>query len=131
VWTLFASLTFRELPNDVAALRALVLWLRWIAAFCKCHVTYTWSGDRERLSGSHFHVLLNVPCPLSRAEVRLVQLVWARLHGFAVVARYDERRNGAAYLLSHSEWDVGVACPRVKPDCRRPRGCREARARWA
>jgi hypothetical protein len=104
-------------PTEREALRAFSSWLRWLCGVFKAH---------ER---PHFHCLLLLPHEPSRDELRAISASWG-LHGFATTERYAADRNGAAYLMRHNAWEVGVACPRIKPDCRRTRGCREAKRVW-
>lgn len=107
--------------------------LEWLARLSRAvgdHVQYVWSGQLSPDSGAHFHCLLLLPSVPSRDQARAIESSWRDAHGFARVERFEPGHGAGAYLLLHNDWEPGVACPRLKPDCRRTRGCREAKRAW-
>jgi hypothetical protein len=128
-WHAFATLTFARPVSQLSAWRALDAWLRWLSRSYGGHVGFAWGGEPGDQARRHFHCLLCLPREPLDGEVLALSSSWG-VNGSALIDRYDPARDGAAYALRHNAWDVGVTCPRSAPDCRRRRGCREAKRFW-
>lgn len=133
----YGTLTYRKEVKEDQAKKIFREFRRDVAKLYGTHLRVAWGEEYQGRNVFHHHFLVaGIPAETTTALPRVTAADLCALwkHGVSKIEQYDPERSdpyhGAAlYLAKHENWDVDVACPRLRA-CKRKDGCKVARSIW-
>jgi hypothetical protein len=134
---IYGTLTYWNEVREEPAKKISRRFMSGVAQLYGVHLRVAWAEEYQSRGVFHHHFLFapirsEATSVLPRVKPTDISALWR--HGSTEIEKYDPNRSdayhGAAlYLAKHEQWELGVACPRLKV-CRRKDGCKIARSSW-
>ena len=128
-WTLFGTGTYQTDIGETALRAHLRAILRDIAKrHARAHVPFVVGWGEQSNGRLHSHLLVATPLAGRAALRQALPCIWSLnspAAGYSSWANFDPTRGAIDYVLSHENYDLGIACNMVSR-CRRAGRCLQA-----